>query len=710
MSRRVFLALIAVVALAPARRTSFGPMVAQAQELKDELDALEDIPPDDLAGLGKDGKKKDAPKADTAATPPPTAPAPKDALDDLDTLPTETPSATASVPGKNDAVPVDDAVESLGSNGDVGLESELKSLDDREKPNFSPPVAALTGVESEPVGRVTNMEFRQMPDRVRLVLKGNRVADFSRELRSKRKQVIVEMKNMTIGKGVLKRALDTGEFDGPVALVQAFEAKAGSMPVVKVLFQLRNFTDPAIMKSGNDLIVDFPILSDNTLFKNRTAERVQIPETFMSLTTKMPSVGQKISLSVKDAEVQDILNFLSKASGKNFVLVPGTGAAKVTLNVRATPWDEVLRIVLVNAKLGYQKIGNVFRIAPLDELRKELDDIAASSKKQEDLIPLETRLFALSYAKASIVVRALDDFKTQSRGKVSVDERTNSVVMTDVPEILEKVARYLKSIDRQTAQVLIEGRIVEASKSFVQSLNMQFNLRKRGGPFNASALNIGTTDANIQNRFLPTIASLGSFGSIAAFIGAQEKEDSARTIASPRTLALDNQPAVIQQGESIPIVTPATATTPSSVNFVDAVLRLSVTPQVTTDGYVFMNIELQRDTPIQGASAGAKTTRSVKTQALVESGKTVVLGGIYISDRSENIIGFPWLRTLPIFGALFRGSNVSSENTKELLMFISPKVLNPDRAFLMNADKEEEDERQGPITSQAAENVPDDLF
>ena len=691
-----------LVSLLPTR-------VAFAQELKDELDALDDIPPDDLSGLNSGAKKSETAQKNSPPkeTPPATDPLdqlPVDSLKSAEPAPEKT--ATATLP--TETVPVDDAVESLGNSSDVGLENELRSLDDRTAPTVNPPVAALTGVESEPAGKVTNIDFRQLPDRVRLTVKGNRVSDFERELRSKRKQVILEIKNMSLSRSVLRRALDTGEFDGPVALVQAFDAKAGSMPIVKVLFQLRHFVDPTVMRTGNDLVVDFPIMTDSTIFNGKSPRQVTIPETFLTLNSKMTAEGRKINLAVKDAELQDVLNLISRTSGKNFILAGGL-AAKVTLNVRNTPWDEALRIILVNAKLGYQKIGNVYRIAPLNDLRQEIDESAVSSQKAEDMVPLETRLYALSYAKAKDANTNIADFKTK-RGKSSVDLRTNTLVVTDIPETLERVARYVKKIDRQTAQILIEGRVVEAKKSVVEQLNVNWGFGITGGALSGSRINIGSTSTIANNGIYS--GRLGGWGAIRAVLAAQEDENNVRTIASPRILALDNESAEIQQGDSFPIATAGSATTAGGITYVDATLHLQVTPQVTSDGFVLMKIDLKRDTP--DGNQGRIAKRQAKTQVLVESGKTVVLGGIYTSDNNSSVSGLPWFRNLPVLGALFRNNMTNSEITNELLMFISPKIMNPDKAFLANVQKDEMDEDNSaqtkPLSSKAGEQVADDLF
>jgi type IV pilus assembly protein PilQ len=649
-----------------------------AQELKDELDALEDTPPAD----------------DLVENPKPTAKAPPAGDDPLDDLPVaDAPAATADVPA---AEP--DPLDALGSNEGAGnLDNELQAL---EKPS-----EALTGVELPPAGKIVGLDFRQLPDRVRLTVKTDRAVDWSRELRSKRRQVILELKNMNISKTVLRRALDTGEFDGPVALVQAFEAKAGPLANVKVLFQLRSFVDPTITRAGNDVIVDFPLPNDTTIGRSRAESGPSLPETFLSLAEKVPATGSKISLNAKAADLQDVLALISKASGKNFVIASGL-TSKVTLTVKNAPWDEVLRIILVSSKLGYQKIGNIYRVASLTDLRAEIDDAVKSEKSKADLTPTETRLFALSYAKATDVNANLGDFKS-SRGKSSIDARTNTVVVTDIPEVLEKVARYVKQVDRQTALVQVEARIVEAKKDILRNLNLNWNATLTSGRLSGSLLNVGATDATINSRAQLNIGRLGSWATVQAILGAQETEKNVKTIASPRVTVLDNKNAVMSQGDAFPVTTPATANTPATTTYQDAVLKLEVTPQVTSDGYVLMKIKLKRDLPPSSANATV-STRSSETEILVESGKTAVIGGVYTSDSNVDETGIPWLRSIPVLGSLlFRANQTKRDISNELMMFISPKILNPEKAFLVNAERSEKSEG---LVSGAAEASRDETL
>jgi type IV pilus assembly protein PilQ len=656
-------------------------------ELRDELDALDDLPPDDLNSAQP---KAPAPQpggqnAENAVPEPIPEPAPQPAP----TPPQQQPVQNAKGDDALDDLPVEEAT-----------------------PEKASPEQALTGVNTEMAGQVESIDFKQLRDRVRLVIKGNKVLDYARDSRKKRKQLVLELRNMTIAKKVLKRAMDTGEFDGPVALVQAFDSQSGSLPAVKVLLQLRQNVNPTITRSGNDLYIDFPTDTGGSIFKDRAANSVVLPETFLSPQDKMTFTGSRISLNVKDAPLNDIINLISKASGRNFVILSGN-TSKVTLNIQNTPWDQVLTIVLVNAGMGYQKMGDIYRIAPTATIASEIQLAAKAQEDQLKLIPQETRLITLSYAKASEV--SIDGFLTSGSGsakagKKVIDARTNSIAITDYPEALEKIERYIKLVDLQSPQVLIEGRIVEAKQTFLRNFNLNWtsigvassrNTNKLYGSFVNSGADAGNkANANGSSITTPTAASsalgvglrlalLGDFGTVAAAIGLDEKEHKGKIIANPKVLVQNTKTAKISQGSTTFTTTPAGVSGAGDLKAVTANTELTVTPQVSSDGFVYLEINLKRDTPTGEGSN--QDTRSIDTKLLVESGKTVVLGGLYTDDQNTDVVGWPVLKNLPVLGLLFQNSNSKKHDITELLMFISPKIINEDRAVISNFADEKKD-------------------
>ncbi|NCN27892.1 type IV pilus secretin PilQ [bacterium] len=544
------------------------------------------------------------------------------------------------------------------------------------------------------------MEFRQLGDRVRLELTMDKVADFASEPRKTRKQIVIELPNAKMEQSFLKRALDTGEFDGPVALVQAFDSRVGSNPSVKVLFQLRDFIEPTITKQGAKIFIDFPMLSgDGTLYRSQAQSYVR-PELFISMSDAPSFKGARINLRVKDAPMSDVLNFLSQASGQNFILSEG-GEEKVTLAMRNTPWDQVLATILVSKQLGYQKVGNTYRVAKATSLQKELQDSATAKEKEKELIGLETRLYSLSYLNVTEAEKSVTSLlKADKRASITTDARTNSLVITSIPENLERISRYLSSVDRQTPQVQIEARIVEATENLDRFIQHRWGISGFNVPgfkkvFNSDSGSISIPDIatrgtrNLESGSLGMNGSIdlgGAFGSLDAFFDILEKESNIKTIASPKVLASNNEEANLFQGRQA-IFVELNSEGEQSVNTYDFTLDLKVKPQVTNDGFVLLDVDLKRDTigeQVQ-SSAAAKDRRGIKTKMLVRSGDTSVIGGLYVDDQNETRAGVPWLRKLPIIGRLFEPVMSRVKKRTELLMFISPRIINADSALLKAA-------------------------
>jgi type IV pilus assembly protein PilQ len=643
---------------------SVAPRV-QAQDLKAELDALDDLPEDDLSGdssvnSGSSSASSQVPDAgsfDSASgkstipsAPRTTSPARELGVGDLD------------LQGLEQELNFD----SFKDGGKVGLEQLQAS--------------SKESAGNEIKGRVTGLNFRQLQDRVRLVVSADRPIDWTRELRSKRRQVIVELRNMDIAREVLKRALDTGEFEGPVALVQAFPAKVAGRDSVKVLFQLRSFVDPTILPTGNDLVIDFPISGGDTLFRSRNATRVVVPKSYLSANDLKEFKGAPISINVKGAELGDFLNLISRSAGKNFIVSSSIGAdKKITMNLTNVPWDQALSIALFNNGLGYQDLDTVLRVATVAELQAELDTATAAAAKASALIPLETRLIPINYADVSVLQGNVTPFLTPQRGNVTVEKRTNTLVVTDIPAVLEKVDRYVRAVDRQTPQVQIEARIVEATDTFDKERAMGWSLGGSIGTDNGGQLNMGVRGTTISadapdNGMRLRFANLGGINLVDTFLRYQEKESRSRTVSSPRIVVLANEPATISQGSRITVVT--TDEAGNTVNReVNIPTNLTVTPQVSTDGFVFMNVNITRDILVERDPLSIDT-RTATTKLVVEDGKTAVIGGIYQNDVVESETGVPFLRKIPIFGNLFTNLKSTNKKANELLIFISPRVLN----------------------------------
>lgn len=423
--------------------------------------------------------------------------------------------------------------------------------------------------------------------------------------------------------------------------------------------------------------------------------------------------GEKLSLNFQNIDVRAVLQLIGDFTGLNIV-ASDTVRGNLTLRLKNVPWDQALDIILKSKGLGMRKNGNVVLIAPSEELaaREKLE--LEAQQQLTNLAPLRTEFFDVNYAKASEIaalLKAEGNSLLSSRGSITVDERTNTLMILDTAEKLEEIRRVLTRLDVPVRQVLIESRVVIASDDFSKNLGARFgttyvgrNGRRGLVTTTGSAAGANTTvNSGLENMaagrdvFDPSVAVPGlgerlnvnlpvpAAGSIAlAILGsdyivdlelsAMQSEGRGELISSPRVVTANQKKAIIEQGVDIPYLE-ASSSGATSVSFKKAVLSLAVTPQITPDDRVIMDLEVNKDSVGQIFSGVPSVdTRAVQTQVLVENGDTVVLGGIYEQARNESVDKVPLLGDIPVVGALFRRTN-KLDSKAELLIFVTPKIL-----------------------------------
>ena len=425
--------------------------------------------------------------------------------------------------------------------------------------------------------------------------------------------------------------------------------------------------------------------------------------------------GHPINLDFKDGDLQDIFRLFADISGLNVVVNPGV-SGKVTLKLTEVPWDQALDLILKTNSLGYTLDDNVIRIAKLSDLQKEETERRKLREEQElagDLSDLTKRI---SYAKASEVKTVLEKAGAiSSRGQVNIDQRTNTVIIRDIPKYLEKAKGLIAELDVATPQVEIEARVIVTSRNFTRDLGVQWGFLNQQTPGFANATNLsfphsiilngqGTPGGGLradQGGLAPAAgigtgsrgyavnlpatgfnSSIGiSMGNILgnfnldAALTALERQGRGRVLSTPKVTTQNNKSAEIKQGVQIPIQTTANNTV--TVQFKDAVLALKVTPQITDAGTVILDLELENNTPdFANAVNGIPpiNTQQAKTIVLVRDGQTAVVGGIYKSQENTNTDRTPFLSNLPILGFLFRNRFITNTND-ELLLFITPRIV-----------------------------------
>jgi type IV pilus assembly protein PilQ len=432
--------------------------------------------------------------------------------------------------------------------------------------------------------------------------------------------------------------------------------------------------------------------------------------------------GKKITMDFQDADIKSVLRIISDVSGLNIVAGDDV-SGKITIKLANVPWDQALDIILRAKKLGMEREGNILRVAPTMTLTSERQQDLAAQQLSVQLEPLIMALVPVSYADAGDLINQIRPILT-NRGVANVDKRTNIIVIQDVEKSIKKAKQLIASLDSQTPQVLIQTRIVEASTDFTREIGVKWGGRYSadtahgnptgltfpnsvrvagadtggqttvggaGGSVGTSA--VGSTiqrlpDANYVVN-LPAPIGLGSGGGLGVTLGsvndtfgldlqlsALESRGEGRIISRPEVTTLDNKPATITQGVSIPFQIRQQGET--SLSFIEANLNMAVTPHVTADESIIMKIEIAKNAPNTSipTSTGdpAIDKKEAKTEVLVRNGETSVIGGIFAEEESRTELGVPWLSQIPVLGFFFRDRKQSKKRS-ELLIFITPRIV-----------------------------------
>jgi type IV pilus assembly protein PilQ len=424
--------------------------------------------------------------------------------------------------------------------------------------------------------------------------------------------------------------------------------------------------------------------------------------------------GQRISMDFQDAEVANILRIIAEVSNLN-IITSDEVKGKVTLRLVNVPWDQALDIILRSKSLGAAQEGNVLRIAPIASLQKEeqerfnaqkqieMSKVEAISREEESRTLREAVFdtIPVSYSKASELLAKIKP-QASKYGKLDSDDRTNVLIIRDLPENISMIKGLVARLDTATPQVLIEARIVEVDTTFARELGVQWGgtLRRgtntqfgvsgaqgTGGAINATNAVPFTDTAPAPNYAvnLPAAIGAGAGGGISFGIlrdnlrldlalSALESSGKAKVVSSPKVVTVDNKEATIEQGTQIPYSTVSASGT--NTQFVDATLSLKVTPHITPDGRVSMKLEAKNDSQGETSATGqpAINKKKATTEVLIGDGETTVIGGILQISRTENQAGLPWLSKIPVLGYLFR-KDANIARNRELLIFVTPKIL-----------------------------------
>ncbi len=587
------------------------------------------------------------------------------------------------------AAPVDDAAAEI-DGAPVALENSV---------SVAPPEARV---------EIIDVSFKESSNGgvVQLKLKGNPKWTVDRP---DGKSAVLNLEGAHIARQ-LERSLDTSALETPVKMVSIF-AVPGSSSRVRVvvaggqaLDQLVN-ERPGVMqwrfstKGGSEQIVSQDRSAGFSTEANEVTEE-GAPQQRRSY------VGKRVSFEFKDIDIHNLLRIIAEVSKKNIVVADDVGG-KITVRLRNVPWDQALDLVLRSKSLGKEEFGNIIRVAPLATLETEAKARAERRKNLMESTPLSVSLISVNYATAADMSQRVKEVLS-ARGNVAVDTRTNTLIVRDLPENMGKVRSLVASLDLQTPQVLIESRIVEASTTFRREVGIQW-----GGQGLMSGVNgnptglvfpssVAVTGAAVEGGSLgnpaisnyavslPVGAGAGSGGALGLAFGsaggavalnlrlsALEAQGAVKTISAPKVTTLDNATARISQGVSIPFSQVSAAG--ANTQFFEARLSLEVTPHITQDASVLMNIRAENNQPdpaVRGSNGQPGIARKeAQTNVLVKDGETTVIGGIYVRGGSNAQSGLPILSKIPVLGFFFRNSS-ELETKNELLIFVTPRILN----------------------------------
>ena len=581
----------------------------------------------------------------------------------------------------------------------------------------APSAAPMVFAEAPAAGTSTRYNLRDVDFRRGNNAEGRVVVDLSSpnigiDIRQQGRQLVVDFINTNVPRSLVRR-LDVGDFGTPVRNIDTFEQGGNA----RMVLEPRGLWEYSAYQTDTQFIIEVkPVKEDpNRLVQSSTPGYA----------------GEKLSLNFQNVEVRAVLQVIADFTGLN-IITSDTVGGNLTLRLKDVPWDQALDIILQAKGLSKRKNGNVVLIAPTDELAAKEKLALEAQAAVSDLEPVRTESFALSYAKAEDLKKILSD-KDQKilskRGSATVDERTNTLFVQDTGGRLEEARRLILQLDVPVRQVLIEARIVIADDKWGRQLGARFGTQSA---FNSSNYNVGVsgslldTNANIPNNptsrgsasliyaganpsiagfnvgtsvtgtvpmgaqpeqlnvNLPvigaagqlalTVLNLGSGNLVNVELSALEADNRGKIVSSPRVITADKKKATISQGTEIPYLTQA-ASGATTVAFKPAVLELAVTPRITPDDRIIMDLEVKQDSVGQVFSGVPSVdTKRVSTQVLVDNGDTIVLGGIYQQETRTTIDKVPFLAEIPLLGVLFKRTN-KIDNKTELLVFVTPRIV-----------------------------------
>lgn len=553
-----------------------------------------------------------------------------------------------------------------------------------------PATGAVSGVRS-----VNNIDFRRGGDGSARIIVELTDSKVPADLRQEGGKIVVNFAKTAIPENLLQR-LDVVDFATPVSSIDALRVGDGARLVISA--------------SGD--YEQLAYQSDN-VYTIEVKPVVKLPP---ELRDKKEYVGERLTLNFQDIETRAVLQLLADTSGQNMVISDSV-AGNVTLRLQSVPWDQALDVVMRTKGLDSRQEGNVIFIAPANEIAAREKELLTARKEAQELSPLRTEYLQVNYAKASdlaTLIKSGAGSLISDRGSVAIDERTNTLLLQDTSERLADIRRLVSTLDIPVKQVMIEARIVIVSDDYSRDLGVRFGanvafqqggrdgLGVLGGPVTAEdGITISPNPPGTQpggvvlpenpvDRYLVNLPAANPAGRLALALidsdylvdlelSAAQAEGRGEIISSPRLITANQREATIEQGVEIPYQE-SSSSGATTTQFKKAVLSLKVTPQITPDNRVILDLTVSKDSVGQlvasatGGFVPSIDTREIVTQVLVNDGQTVVLGGILETERRDAEVKVPYLGDIPVVGRLFK-QTTTTDNKDELLIFVTPRIL-----------------------------------
>jgi len=548
-------------------------------------------------------------------------------------------------------------------------------------------------------GALEAVDFKIVEDKARVLLKIAGDCQPEKPVRGAQGISLV-LKNCQVPKK-LQRSLDTSAFGSSVLSVVPYQVKTKGGYQARVQVHLRESSPYTMFLEGDTLVLEIqqaavvpaakaPLAPRREKMAPPAAEaaapqRANEPTDEMAaMTTVTPKKvyhGRRVTLEFSDADIRKIFQLIAEVSNLNF-LVSDDVTGTITIKLVNVPWDQALDVILDAKGLGMQREGNIVQIKPKNKIVTQEEEESIAKKSRERAMELRTAVFEANYASVSDLMVQFGALRTE-RGTITKDERTSKIIVKDIPPAIEEMRNLLKVLDTPERQVMIEARIVEASTDFTRDLGVKWTFGYKDASASTAGINsMETSFGGIVSSVLPTLTTGGlanaiSFGKLTSNIQVDMRLSAAATIgqikiiSTPKVVTLNNKPAKISQGQSIPYQT--TSAEGTKTEFVEAALTLEVTPHITPEGAVSMKIKASNNSAGTG-SPPAINKKEATTELVVSNGETTVIGGIYVDSDTETNTGVPFLSDIPLLGWMFK-SNSKTKVKTELLIFITPKLV-----------------------------------